>query len=213
MNALKICDAVDWQMQLSVMKSEDALVVKTCVARYTCKEGINEKVKYLFHRVCNAIKSVFGQSDWQKAERVISNHIYSYVPSFCRELVKDKSQAQVHYVAGKTLKFLVWENKYELEVPSYAKTLIEGQLKLVNLAVSQLALNVLQRANLFGLSLFVSLNKIKINPVMQLLAAGISKMNFVQQQNFSLSLINNIAARILQLPMPQTNPQLQSASS
>jgi hypothetical protein len=177
---------------------------------------MSEKVKYLFNRVCNAIKSVFGQSDWQRAERAVAHHIYSYVPSFCRELVKDKTQAQVHYVAGKSLQFLVWENKHDLEVPSYAKALIEGQLKLVNLAVSKLALNIFQGANLFGLSLLASLSKTKMNQVMQLvLMVAVSKMNFAQQQNFSLALIHNITARILRLPSsPQqpTPPQLPSTS-
>lgn len=211
MNALKLCDAVNWQIQLSGMKSEDAQVIKTCIARYTCKEGIGEKIKYLFNRVCNAVKGVFGQSDWQRAEKVIANHVYSYIPFFCREFIKNKTQAQVHYLAEKSLQFLVWENKQNLELPQYAKTFTEGQLKLVNRAVSKVALDLFQRANLFGLAMLASFSNKQMNGFIQfVLAQAVSKMNLAQQQNFSLALIQGIIARCLHLP--SSSPQLTTAS-
>src|SRR5436853_4583643 len=102
MNTLKTCDAVNWQIQLSGMQGQSAKIVKTCVGRYTCGKGLSEKAQYLFYRAYNAVKLLFGQrTDWQQAEKEIERHIYSYVPSPCRRIVKRTTHDQVHFVAGK----------------------------------------------------------------------------------------------------------------
>lgn len=155
MNQLRICDAVNWQIQLSGIDTVGAATVKNCVARYTrysSGEGLGQKIQYYFNRMCNAVKSVFGQSDWQKAERAITNHVYSYVPEICRDFVKNRTEGIVHNLAGRSLRLLVVQNNNKLAVPNYVKSVVEGQLLVAKFVVAQVALRTFQQ------TLFVGLN-------------------------------------------------------
>jgi|GEM_PF-3895578 len=149
MNTLKLCDAIDWQLQLAGVKGEDAEIVKKCVARYTHGEGIKEELCYLFYRICNAAKRLFGQpSDWQLAQKALENHAFSYIPFPCRGFAKQRLQAEVHFLAGKVLQFLVWENEKKLGVPEFAKAWIEYRINAVKNVVAQALHEVLQDLNL-----------------------------------------------------------------
>ncbi len=138
MGALTSCDAVNWQIKLVGIKDQDAKIIQTCVGSYTQGEGVSEKLTYLYRRLCNAVKCLFGKkSEWQLAEEVIEKHMFSYIPSPCRELVKSKTHTQVHFVAGKTLSFLIWENEKKLAIPNFVKTLVESQIKVAQCAIHQ----------------------------------------------------------------------------
>lgn len=155
MNQLRICDAVNWQVQLSGIDTVGAATVKNCVARYTRYsngEGLSQKIQYYIHRICNAVKSVFGKSDWQLAEKAIANHVYSYVPTLCRDFVKNKTQGIVYHIAGRTLRLLVVQNNNKIVVPNYIKSVVEGQILMTKFVVAQVALKTFQQ------SLFVGLN-------------------------------------------------------
>ncbi len=146
MNTLKLCDAVDWQISLSGMGARDAETVKTCVARYTRGEGVCDGLKYVFHRVCNAVKYILGEkTDWQKAEDVIESHIFSFVPAPFRFFSEQVLHDQVHFVAGKTLGFLVWENEKKLNVPPGVKKFVESKLEDIKGLVSETAQFLFQR--------------------------------------------------------------------
>lgn len=152
---LEICDAVNWQIQLSGIDPVGASTVKNCVARYTRYsngENLSQKIQYYFNRMCNAIKSVFGQSDWQLAERAIVQHVYAYVPEICRDFVKNRTQGIVHHLAGRSLRLLVVQNNNKLAVPNYVKSIVEGQLLVAKLVLTQVALKTFQK------SCFLALN-------------------------------------------------------
>ena len=156
MNTLKLCDAVDWQIKLMGIRPQEANVIKTCIARYTSHgrgDGFSDKVKSLIYRLCDAIKGLFGHSDWQRAEQALAKHVYSYIPTFCRNFVKHKTHAQVHHLAGRALQFLIWENKQKLFVPAPIKSMVEGQLLAAKYAVSQAALKLFMQTLLFGLNM------------------------------------------------------------
>jgi hypothetical protein len=158
MTTLKLCEAVNWQIQLAGMQGESAKIVKTCVGRYTCGKGVSEKVQYLLYRACNAVKRLLGQqSDWQQAEKQIVKHVYSYIPSPCRGIVKRTTENQVHFVAGKTLQFLVWENERKLQMPEMTKTLLEGQMGVIKGAVSNFVTAKFPSLNQYGATLALSL--------------------------------------------------------
>lgn len=43
--------------------------IERCVIGYSSREGFFGKISGLFYRIWNAVKAVFGQSDWQKARK------------------------------------------------------------------------------------------------------------------------------------------------
>lgn len=130
MNALKLYDAVNWQIQLMGINEQESKLIKTCITRYTPRKAFSDRLTYLFYQACNFVKKALGKpSDWQLAEKAIEKHIYSYVPSPYRQFAKKMTHNQVHFVANKTLQFLVWENERAFSIPKPIKTLVEDQLK------------------------------------------------------------------------------------
>jgi hypothetical protein len=153
MNNLKVCDAVNWQIKLVGMKPKDGQIVKKCVARYTPGEGVSGKLKSLYYRVCDAVKNLLGKkTDWQLAEDAIERHIFSYAPSFCRPFAERNLTNHIHYVAGMALKFLVWENKNDVEIPESAKNLIQDAVKAGKAGAKVAAEVLLKRLNQYGSS-------------------------------------------------------------
>lgn len=141
-----VCDAVNWQIGLLNFDKQDAKILKTCVSNYTqidAEDRMSTRIKHFVNQICNSIKSFFGQSDWQKAERAVAKHIYSYVPTYCRTFVMKNTQPYVQNLAGRSIKFLVWQNQNKLHIPEYAKILVSSQLQSLQL-----------RAGFVGLHLF-----------------------------------------------------------
>lgn len=59
---------------MSLTDRKDIEAVQSCIKKYTCPDTLSGKVKYLIDRVINALKSVFGASDWQKSIQIIQNN-------------------------------------------------------------------------------------------------------------------------------------------
>jgi hypothetical protein len=138
MSMLTSSEAVNWQMKLVGIKGQDAKIIQTCVERYTRGDRVSERLAYLVHRLCNAVKCLLGQkSDWQLAEETIEKQIFSYVPSPCRDLIKYKTHTQVHALARRALGLLVWQNEKKLTIPDFAKILVESQIKVAKCAIHQ----------------------------------------------------------------------------
>lgn len=57
---------------LPLDKSEKNILNRT-VKWYAKPEGIFKTIAYVFYRAFNAIKAIFGKSDWQKSEKILSN--------------------------------------------------------------------------------------------------------------------------------------------
>jgi len=82
------------------LTDSEAHKIQTCVSRYTERNS----AKYICYRVLNAVKSLYGGSDWQVAERILENHSVT--------IIND------HYQSSK-------------ELPQLSKTLSELALKLL----------------------------------------------------------------------------------
>lgn len=55
--------------------------VERCVKGYSNREGFFGKLGGLFYRIWNAVKAVFGQSDWQKGRRALTTLVQEGLPA------------------------------------------------------------------------------------------------------------------------------------
>ena len=46
-------------------------VITDCISKYAMPSACSEKVSWAFYRIWNAVKHIFGMSDWQAAKRLI----------------------------------------------------------------------------------------------------------------------------------------------
>jgi len=53
------------------VKTTALSTIEKCVKGYSTREGFGGKLAGLFYRIWNAIKAIFGQSDWQKARKAV----------------------------------------------------------------------------------------------------------------------------------------------
>ena len=71
MNALSLNVGADWFVATFRLTEQNEKIVKTCVLRYTKPDSCCEAVAWVIHRIINAIKHIFGCSDWQNALQAI----------------------------------------------------------------------------------------------------------------------------------------------
>lgn len=63
------------QKLLLVMNKTEALEIKIVTYRYTSGKGCAAKIKHFLFRIWNAIKALFGKSEWQLARKIMVKHI------------------------------------------------------------------------------------------------------------------------------------------
>lgn len=75
MSQVYLCPAAERVIQGLHLNEGEQLVVRSAVLRYIKPEGFGERLKWVVFRAWQAVKSIFGQSEWQKAEKVIKNKV------------------------------------------------------------------------------------------------------------------------------------------
>lgn len=68
-----------WYNKGNIQEVSKQKSLENCVARYAKPQGFCNKLKWLAFLVWNAIKAVFGRSDWQKASHILNTEA---VPHF-----------------------------------------------------------------------------------------------------------------------------------
>lgn len=61
------------------VEREKTLIIEKCIGRYSRAEGCCDALAKLMQRICNAIKAIFGCSDWQKARKILSNALVEHL--------------------------------------------------------------------------------------------------------------------------------------
>jgi hypothetical protein len=85
-----------WAMHLT---EGDREKIRNCVHRYATPHTFCDKIKWVFYRAINAVKHLFGQSDWQVAEKVIQDRAWKMIsPWFDSPLnpLPEKLKKQLH---------------------------------------------------------------------------------------------------------------------
>lgn len=70
----KVTINTDSCILLMHLESADANQIKSCISKYTPPTAFGEKLKWFAFRVKQAVLSLFGQSQWQKAQNLIRDN-------------------------------------------------------------------------------------------------------------------------------------------
>lgn len=70
----RLSGAAEAQIQAMHLNANDAETIRSCIQKYTTPESFCEKLNWFVYRVTQAIKSIFGRSDWQMADKTIQMH-------------------------------------------------------------------------------------------------------------------------------------------
>ncbi|QLH34718.1 MAG: hypothetical protein HWD61_00085 [Parachlamydiaceae bacterium] len=59
------------ELYLNILKIEDSEKdkIRSCISRYTRSKSCSGTLKWMIYRIKNAIKSIFGKSDWQATKK------------------------------------------------------------------------------------------------------------------------------------------------
>lgn len=58
------------------MEKKDEDIARKCVSRYSRPETFYATMNWIIFRLENAVKSIFGKSEWQLTKNVIQNHVF-----------------------------------------------------------------------------------------------------------------------------------------
>lgn len=111
MSRLQIHNQVQLIINELNLDSQAENKVKKCVAGYSIPDSFLRKICWVAYRIFNAIKSIFGQSDWQKARKALVNASIS--PDGEYKYPKHIEEQ----AASLTLKMLVELNENALKFP------------------------------------------------------------------------------------------------
>lgn len=65
-----------WAMHLT---QDDQKKIRNCIHRYATPHTFCDKIKWVFYRAINAVKHIFGKSDWQVAEKIIRDRAWEMI--------------------------------------------------------------------------------------------------------------------------------------
>lgn len=70
--------SAEYMLNQLQLKSEIKDTIRLCVQRYTLPDAWSDKLVWVLHRISNAIKSIFGRSDWQKTRELIQERAIQF---------------------------------------------------------------------------------------------------------------------------------------
>ena len=70
----KLCGAAEWFIQgMELLNEQERGVIRNCISKYAKPKSLPDFLRWILFRVSNAIKSLFGKSDWEVAKRTIAD--------------------------------------------------------------------------------------------------------------------------------------------
>lgn len=104
---------------------------------YCEREGFLGSIATLLHRVWNAVKSLFGQSDWQRAERALISVVHKGIDAFAPEEAKLLAKASIgngipSEVADRMVEGLNLINEHVKKAEAAALPIFEQLLPTIN---------------------------------------------------------------------------------
>ena len=73
MTVSRLCDGAELFVQVMHVTSEEEVVIRSTIHNYALPEACGKQICWMIYRVVQAIKSLFGASDWQATKKVISD--------------------------------------------------------------------------------------------------------------------------------------------
>lgn len=78
----KISQPLAQVLQAVNFKPEQRKQIEACIIGYTPSKSCSDKCKAVFYRIWNAIKHIFGKSDWQLARKALNDYAWTQIPAF-----------------------------------------------------------------------------------------------------------------------------------
>lgn len=145
MSVLGINRAAEACIQAMSLNTRDQEIVRSTIKNYSLRESFCENISWVIYRVANAIKSIFGYSDWQIARKMIEERAlqmaisHGYVKdnpttTFERS-VKAHAIPSFHNAAGELLSITLLSQEENTDVTPRFQSLIQ-QISIEQLVAS-----------------------------------------------------------------------------
>lgn len=129
--------------------------VRNCVCKYSKPHTLVGMPKWIVYRIWNAIKSIFGQSDWQKTQQLVYERILAFTASIptdfqfekARTLFEETMQKISFKIAGNLLSVCLLANNSwsQLNTEEAKKRLRDHSIPAQLQRMSSQYLHVLQK--------------------------------------------------------------------
>lgn len=85
---IKLSDSAELVLQLCSLSAQDEKIVRNCISRYSKSHpGMTEQLKQLFYMVLEEMRSKLSTSDWQQAQKILSQKAFTVLPPLLRNEV------------------------------------------------------------------------------------------------------------------------------
>lgn len=68
-------EAEEYIQRMELPTEQEQQVIRNCISKYASPQSLPDFLRQVLFRVINAVKSVFGKSDWQVAKRTIADRL------------------------------------------------------------------------------------------------------------------------------------------
>jgi hypothetical protein len=86
-----------------LLPPEQRETITTCVANYATRDGCLGKISWIAYRIWNAIKSIFGKSDWQVATAALERTLFEKFSGQDRKLDSNSGKWAANQIASETM--------------------------------------------------------------------------------------------------------------
>ncbi len=93
MSSLQVHGTTEICIQAMHLTASQQEVARNCIARYAQPAPIIQKITWLFYRIVQAVKSLFGCSEWQLTRKMLNAQFLSAV--YEKHLVDEKPAAPI----------------------------------------------------------------------------------------------------------------------
>ncbi len=90
MNVARLTASAEACIEVMHLPEENEDAIRECIAKYSLPDTFFEIFTWVLHRIWNAVKSIFGASDWQKAKTLLQDRFLEM--SFERGMIQENPQ-------------------------------------------------------------------------------------------------------------------------
>ena len=97
-STLKLAPLAEERLNALHLETPEKNQVINCISRYSTPKNFSEGISYVAYRIWNAIKSIFGASDWQETKKMLGQlhqkDVLTAAPVFVNEFCKGNIPTQ-----------------------------------------------------------------------------------------------------------------------